>query len=82
MTTKAEIANWFDEGKIRKATHLVVVCDTFDHEDYPVYVMPADDINKTIANYQNYHNMSRVMEVYNLSIDKDTQLNKHRVWNI
>jgi|ERR1039458_6306432 hypothetical protein len=38
MTTKEDLRRWFNEGVELKATHMIVVCDTFDHEDYPVYV--------------------------------------------
>ena len=37
--TYEEIKGWLDEGRKRKdITHMIVVCDTWDHEDYPVYV--------------------------------------------
>lgn len=35
-TTKEELREWIKRGKSAKATHMIVVCDTFDHEDYPV----------------------------------------------
>lgn len=37
-TTKKIIAEWIESGLEKKATHMIVVCDTFDHTDYPVYV--------------------------------------------
>ena len=49
MTTKHEIAQWFDRGVSEGATHMIVVCDTFDHEDYPVYVTPSDDVRGTTS---------------------------------
>lgn len=33
-TTKEQIREWFVEGVKQKATHMVIVCDTFDWEDY------------------------------------------------
>lgn len=59
---------------------MLVVCDTFDYEDYDVCVFPGKDINKEIADYQK--NMQRVMEVYNLSMDLEEQLNQKRSWNL
>ena len=50
-----------------------MVCDTFDHEDYPVYVKPGEDVRAIYAQY-NGPNMQRVMEVYNLLWDRDSQL--------
>lgn len=61
------------------ATHMIVVCDTYDWEDYPVYVSPDQDVHKIAAGHNG--NMQRVMEVYKLSMDMNAQLNQHRVFN-
>lgn len=64
-------------------THLVVVCDTFDHEDYPVYVKLGQDVRKVVAEY-NGPNMQRVMEVYDLTESEKTlaqQQLEHRSFN-
>lgn len=77
-TNTSTISKWFDEGIELKATHMIVVCDTFDYEDYPVYVMPDQDvwlIEKSIGA------MQRVMEVYNLSDSKEEQIKAGRVFN-
>lgn len=78
MTTRSEIAEWFDDGLKFGATHLIVVCDTFDYEDYPKYVMPGENPADITAKLGE---MQRVMEVYNLSMDKTAQLNQDRVFN-
>lgn len=77
-TTRAEISKWFDEGVAKGATHMIVVCDTFDYEDYPKFVMSGEDAQKQASGLGN---MQRLMEVYNLSMDKDAQLNEHRARN-
>lgn len=33
---------WLAQGKRLKATHLIVVCDTYDYEDYPVFVRKVE----------------------------------------
>ena len=38
LTTPEMIREWFNRGIELGATHLIVACDTFDYEDYPVYV--------------------------------------------
>lgn len=63
-TTVQDLREWFDEGKKRGATHMIVVCDTFDYEDFPVYVQKGEDVQKEVSKRQNYEGMSRVMEVY------------------
>lgn len=60
-----DIAGWFEEGKSRKAAYMIVVCDTFDHDDYPVYANAADFWTKHAA--VNGQNMQRIMEVYDLN---------------
>jgi hypothetical protein len=79
-TTKNDIRAWFLRGISSGATHMFVVCDTFDYEDYPVYVMPGEDVHERAKNYQG-QNMQRLMEVYNISMDLEKQLNEHRSFN-
>lgn len=78
--TKTEIMNWVDKAKKEGATHLMVVCDTYDWEDYPVEVMPGQDIHATYARYDN-HDMQKVMEIYNLAADTNKQLAEYRSFN-
>lgn len=80
MTTKHDISRWFLAGVAKKATHMIVVCDTFDHDDYPVYVGTCQDVRRVEADY-NGKNMQRVMEVYNMSADMETQLAQKRAFN-
>ena len=44
--TRDEILAWFDRGAALGATHMIVVCDTFSYEDYPVFVMPGEDVHR------------------------------------
>lgn len=78
-TTKEDILRWLESGKEEGATHLIVVCDTFDWEDYPVFVSPQENVHEKEEHYNG--NMQRVMEVYNLSMDWDQQLNQGRSFN-
>lgn len=77
MTTKQEIKNWLLEGKRQHATHMLVVCDTFDYEDYPVYVSRHEDVQTKYEQYSG-PNMQRVMECYSLRRDIDAQLAEER----
>ena len=78
--TKQDIRDWLAVAKQEGATHLLVVCDTYDHEDFPVVVRPGQDVHAVYAQ-NNGSNMQRVMEVYSLALDIETQLNEHRVFN-
>ncbi len=66
-TTVTDLKNWYRDGMKQKARYMIVVCDTFDHDDYPVYVARDEDFWKVHAEY-NGKNMQRVMEVYDMSI--------------
>ena len=78
--SREDIRGWLNRGKDNGATHVVVVCDTFDHDDYPVFVMPGQDA-RAVADEHNGKNMQRVMEVYNLSMDITEQMNEHRAFH-
>ncbi len=79
-TTKKMIREWLESYKDSGATHLVIVCDTFSYEDYPVPVMPGDKLEKVEKEHSG--NMQKVMEIYNFSMDIEEQLNKEgRVFN-
>lgn len=82
MAISKELNEWYETGKMsrNRYTHMVVVCDTYSHEDYPVYVRPEDDIHKVIADHSK--NMQKVMEVYNFSLDKSIQLKPGLINNI
>jgi hypothetical protein len=45
---------------------MIVVCDTFDHDDYPVYTNAGDEFWKK-HDAVNGQNMQRIMEVYDLN---------------
>ncbi len=79
-TSKQEIKEWFKRGVEEEATHMLVVCDTYDWEDYPVYVKKGQDPHKVFEAHSG-KNMQSVMEVYNLSMDMEKQLREHRAFN-
>lgn len=77
--TREELRTWLLEGMSKRATHMIVVCDTFDHDDYPVYAMSANEcLDKAMAPGE----MQRVMEVYDLAMDIDAQLRETRAMHL
>jgi hypothetical protein len=80
-TTREEIKEWLERGKSKKATHLIVVCDTFSYEDYPVFVKEGEDPKEIAKKYNNLDEMSRVMEVYDLSKNIESKLGENRSFN-
>lgn len=79
--TRQDIQRWIDEGKERGATHVIVALDTYDYDNYRVYVMPgqsAEDCVRVIR----AESMQRVDEVYNLSLDIGAQLAERRAFHL
>lgn len=74
-TTPEMIRGWFMAGRQMGATHMIVACDTFDWDDYPVYVMPGQDVREISQKYDvGHYPMQKIMEVYALHLDLDAQL--------
>jgi hypothetical protein len=65
VTTREDVEAWIKEGRRKKATHLVVVCDSFSYEDYPVFVSKNENLHDILRKY-NGPNMQRLMEVIEL----------------
>lgn len=81
--TRQDIRLWFREAaRDGTSTHMLVVCDEFSYEDYPVMVDIREyAVEDAIAAHSK--NMQKVMEVYDLGIDMDQQLDPDvRAWNI
>lgn len=76
--SRAEVQMWFQEGTRQQASHMVVICDTYDYEDYPAYITASNPEEAEAAAERKNGNMQKVMEVYNLSKDMQDQLNRRR----
>lgn len=72
----SEIKNWVYTAKDKGCTHLIIGCDTFDYDNYPIYVMPEDDIIKKIKA------TDKVDEVYNMSQPLEKQLKEPRSYHV
>jgi hypothetical protein len=84
-TTKENIQRWLERAKEQNATHLVVVCDKFDMEDFPILVggdSIYQDIISVIDRYKDDPDNYLIMEVYNMSINTEPQLTEYRVWHV
>lgn len=70
--SKEDIRRWLNHGKESGATHMIVVCDTYDHENYPVYVMPDENVRERSKEFDG-RNMQTIMEVYSYKHDLEKQ---------
>lgn len=75
------IRAWIRVGKEKGATHLLIVCDTFKHEEYPVYVLPDRNVKEVYDTYSSMK-MSKVMEVYSFSKDIEMQLTEDKAMHL
>lgn len=73
--TRQDIEGWFKRGVADGKAYMVVVCDTYDHSDYPCYFDNADATRKK---KDDPGEMQRVMEVYDLNADMKRQMDMHR----
>lgn len=77
-TTKEDIRRWLQRCNKDGCSHMAVMCDTFDWSNYPVGTYSEKEAREL---YDKPGEMQKVIEVYDLSLDWDEQLSKHRVFN-
>lgn len=75
-----DIRRWIKRAP-EGTTHMIVVCDTFSYEDFPIFVSNDVDFWKEYDAH-NGPNMSRIMEVYDLRMDHESQITAHRAFNM
>lgn len=80
-TTKEDIRGWLKSAMAAGATHVLVACDTFDHEDYPVSVLPGTNVTAEVERV-GAQPMTRIMEVYALHLGIEAQLNELRAYHL
>ena len=79
--TREGIQRWLKEGEAKGATHLIVACDTFDYENYPVFVMPGESCRKKIEEVKG-SSMQSVDEVYDFAMSVTRQLSEPRAMHV
>ena len=79
--SRKDIESWITEAQRQKASHLLIITDTFDYDNYPVFAHGKKDCQKKIKEY-NSKNMQKVEEVYSVRRSIKKQLKENRSWNI
>lgn len=84
VTSYNVIEGWLKRGKDEGKRWVVVICDTFDWGDYPVFFGEdeKDACLAKIASAKAGENMMRLMEVYDLNEDIDGQMGEHRAMHL
>ena len=60
--TFQDVNGWIETAKEMGATHIISVCDTFDYDDYPVFVMPHENVDERKKEFDR-KNMQRINEI-------------------
>jgi hypothetical protein len=81
LASKQDIYTWIKFAKEKKQRFLIVVCDTFDHNDYPVYAKDEEQCKTKFDKY-NGKELQRIEEIYDLEKDINEQLQSLKAWHI
>lgn len=60
------------------ARWLLIACDGYDHDDYPIFVMPGADPYAAFPTERG----TRVHEAYDLTLPIGAQLEERRAWHL
>ena len=79
--SRAAIGSWLHQLYAdADLTHMLVVCDTFDWNDYPVYVTRHQDVREREKYYRDA-SMQRVMEIYSANHSWEAQMAEDRAFH-
>lgn len=83
--TRADIERWLEEGRDRGASHVIVARDSYDNDNFPLFVMPGQDPRKVYedrrAEYARNSSGDLFLgadECYDLGMDAAAQLAERR----
>lgn len=79
--SRYDLSSWFNRGLRNGNKYMMVYCDTFDYDDYPVFFDHANDLHTYMDNAR-HAEMTRLMGVYDLSMDKESQIQEGRCMHI
>lgn len=79
-TTLDDIRRWLD-NRTSCNQYMLVICDMFDHEDFPVYCATGRQAWERILKAQRGENMEKFMECYDLSKPIEEQIKFGRIRN-
>lgn len=77
---KERIRKWLENGKIRHSTHVIITYNNTERDIRPEYVNATQNVRTRIQSVNEDYNL-RPIEVYNLSMDFETQLAQAKTWN-
>jgi hypothetical protein len=77
-TSREDIREWLNRMHVDGYTHMIVAYDSWDREDFPIYISKGQDVRKREAQISKE---LKVMEVYSAKLTDEEQLAQHRAFN-
>lgn len=80
--TRKDIDGWLDKlyDPPRFYTHMIVFCDTWDYDNYPVYVGKEENVSEVIEDRDD--GWTLVDEVYSRDHDRAAQMAEFRAYHV
>lgn len=79
--TRQDITGWLQKLYANDDyTHMIVACDTYDHDNFPVYVTKDEDVKEREKELRS-HDMQMVDEVYSKNHTLEEQMAEHRAFH-
>lgn len=75
------VRKWLENGRKRRASHVIVAYNQRDKDFRPVYVSTGQSVRSKLSDVNSDFAL-RAVEVYNLSMDTEKQLLQARAWNV
>lgn len=66
--TRKDVDRWIKTAKKNRSKYIISVCDTFDYEDYPIYVLSNENLEEKKKQYNDV-NMQRINEIITINED-------------
>ena len=65
---RRDVDRWIDTAKQKGCKYIISVCDTFDWDDYPVYIKDKNELVMRVDHYDG-QNMQRINEIIRINDD-------------
>lgn len=70
--SREDIDSWIKQAKEWGNKYILSACDTWDHEDYPIYCDNLSELREAIKKYDG-KNMQKINEVIEINGDEVTE---------
>ena len=68
--TRQDVDKWIKRAIEKECKFIISVCDTFDYEDYPIYIKTEPELIEKYEEYKYNKNMQRINEIIKINDDE------------